>query len=319
MSRSRAAVLIGLAACAAGCIGYLAGSGLSDGGATVTERRQEGEQRSASAPGQSEQEQLPHALDLAGVSGQERALLETVNTRLSEDGLADDWLVPLARHLGQADPDLAADIAAGFRGTRQALFLLHVAENLPGDSAAMSAWLDGRAGHPSHDELVEAAVNNLARQNVDAAAALVESLPDTDDDAAFDFARALATNNPEKAIALFADDTWDKGDIAAGWAEINPDEAIAWFAANGMYDHGNMLFDDLLEVLARTAPTRAVKILADYPASESDKSYPAAVLAGYLDEDEDALQLVADYGLDETFTMRRRAEMWERIDACPPI
>jgi len=233
--------------------------------------------------------------------------------------VGDEWLVALARHLGQANPDLAADVADGFRGSGQALFLLSVAENLPGDSAAISAWLDRHTGHPSHGELVEAAVNNLARRNVDAAAALVESLPDTDDDAAFDFARALATNNPDKAIALFADDTWDKGDIAAGWAEIDPDAAIGWFAANGMYEHGNMLFDDLLEVLARTAPTRAEKILADYPASESDKSYPAAVLAGHLDEDQDALRIIADYGLDKTFTMGRRAAIWERIDACPPI
>lgn len=85
-----------------------------------------------------------------------------------------------------------------------------------------------------------------------------------------------------------------------------------------MYEHGNMIFDDLLMVLARTAPARAEKILANYPASESERSYPAAVLAEYLDEDNDALRVIAHYELDEAFTIRRRAELWERIDSCPP-
>ena len=399
MSRSRAAVLVGLSACAAGCIGYLVGSGLSSDGATATEEPREGALWSPPVPDQSEQAGLAGALNQVRVSGQQRALLDAVDAWLAEDGptalitassderfepilqvmvelaarahphalvdaisrdtsgrllevakqgdvlldavsllvrdradpaqtadamrqlaraVGDACLVALARHLGQADPDLAAEVATGFAGTGQALFLLSVAENLPGDSAAIAAWLDRHSGHPSHSALVEAAVNTLARRDVDAAAELVQSLPTVDDDPAFDFIWELAANNPRKAIELFAGTAWKKGDIAAGWAEIDPDAAIAWFADNGMYEHGNMIFDDLLMVLARTAPARAEKILADYPASESEKSYPAAVLAEYLDEDNDALRVIAHYGLDEAFTIRRRAELWERIDSCPP-
>ena len=399
MPRSRAAIVICLLACGTGCIGYLIGSGVSVNGATGSEGRQQGTVTSSPARGQSSLDDLAQALDLAGVSGQQRAIFDAVNAWLLEDGSAalvkasDDerfepilqgmvelaarvspnalidamsrdssgrlaqvvpqgdlllatsilaradepaetavamrqlahtlgegeWLGALSRYLAQSDLELANDVADGFAGTSQALFLVSVAENLPHDAALVTAWLDRYAGHPTHNKLLEAAVNNLARRDVDAAAELVDSLSFAADEVAFDFTRVLATNNHGKAIELFSDRTWKKGDIAAGWAEIDPDAAIAWFAENGMYEHGNMIFDDLLMVLARTAPARAEKILADYPASESDKSYPAAVLAEYLDEDKDALRLVAQYGLDEPFTMRRRAELWERIDSCPPM
>lgn len=395
MTRSRAAIVIFLLACGAGCIGYLVGSGVSVNGATGSEGRQPGAVTSPPARGQSGLEDLVHGLDLGGVSGQQRAILDAVNAWLSEDGSAalvkasdddrfepilqgmvelaarvspnalidamsrdssgrlaqvvprDDlflatsvlaradvpaetanamrqlaqtlgegeWLGAWARYLAQTDLDLAIDVADGFRGTGQALFLLSVAENLPRDAASVTAWLDRYAGHPTHSKLLEAAVNNLARRDVDAAAELVESLSFAAHEVAFDFIPVLATNNPGKAIALFSNNTRD---IAAGWAEIDPDAAIAWFADNGMYEN-NMAFDALLMVLARTAPARAEKILADYPASELRRSYPAAVLAEYLDEDEDALRLIDHYGLDETSTMRRRAEIWERIDSCPPM
>lgn len=398
MSRSRAAIVICLLACGAGYIGYLVGSGMSVNGATRSEGRQ-GAATSPPARGQSGLGDLAHVLDVAGVSRQQRAILDAVNAWLSDDGslalvkasdderfepilqgmvelaarvnpnalidamsrdgsgrlvevvpqddlflatstLARDdvpaetanamrqlahtlgegeWLGALARYLAQTDLNLAVEVADGFRGTAQVLFLMSVAENLPHDAASVSAWLDRYAGHPSHSDLLGAAVNNLARQDVDAAAELVESLSFAADEVAFDFSRVLATNNPGKAIMLFSDKPLKKGDIAAGWAEIDPDAAIAWFADNGMYEHGNMIFDDLLMVLARTAPARAKKILADFPASESDKSYPAAVLAEHLDADEDALRLIAHYGLNETFTMQRRAEIWERIDSCPPM
>ena len=399
MPRSRAAIVICLLACGTGCMGYLIGSGVSVNGATGSEGRQQGAVTSSPARGQSSLDDLAQALDLAGVSGQQRAIFDAVNAWLLEDGSAalvkasdderfepilqgmvelaarvspnalidamsrdsngrleqvvtqddlllatstlaradvpaetanamqqlanalgeGDWLGALARYLAQTDLALAADVADGFQGSRQASFLLSVAENLPRDAASVSAWLERYAGHPSHGRLFGAAVNHLARRDVVAAAELVETLSFAPNEVAFDFTRVLATSNPRKAIMLFSDKPLNKGDIAAGWAEIDPDAAIAWFADNGIYEHGNMIFDDLLMVLARTAPARAEKILADYPASESDKSYPAAVLAQYRDEDKDALRLVAQYGLDETFTMRRRGELWERIDACPPM
>lgn len=399
MARSRAAIVICLLACATSCMGYLVGSAVSVNGAAESEGRQQGAVTSPPARGQSGLEDLVHGLDLAGVSGQHRAILDAVNAWLSEDGSAalvkasDDerfepilqgmvelaarvrpnalidamsrdssgrlaqvvprgdlllaasilaradepaetanamrqlahtlgegeWIGALARHLAQTDLELADDVADSFRGSGQALFLQSVAENLPRDAASVTAWLDRYAGHPTHGQLVGSAVNHLARREVDAAAELVESLSFAADEVAFDFTRVLATSNPGKAIELFSYRTWKKGDIAAGWAEIDPNAAIAWFANNGMYEHGNMIFDDLLMVLARTAPARAERILVDYPGSDSDKSYPAAVLAEYLDEDKDALRLIDHYGLDETFTMQRRAEIWERIDSCPPM
>ena len=245
---------------------------------------------------------------------------ETANAmqQLSRTLGGGEWLGALARYLAQNDLDLAVDIGDGFRGPGQALFLLSVAENLPLDAAAVAAWLDRYAEHPSHGKLLEAAVNQLARRDVEAAAELAESMFGAGDDIAFDFARALAVNNPEKAISAFAGNGRENEDIATGWAEIDPDAAISWYLDNGMYQGGNMTFDALLEVLARTDPARAEKILVDYPGSESRKSYPAAVLAEYLDTDADATRIIAAYGLDEISTMRRRAELWEGIESCPP-
>ena len=397
MSRSSAAIAICLLACGTGCIGYLVGSGISVDGATESEGSQQGAGRPPPAGGQSGQADLSQVLNLAGLSAQQRAILDAMNAWLWEDGsralikasdderlepflqgmlelaarahpnalieamsrdtsgrlmqivsqgdlflatatlartgepaetanamrqlshtLGGEWLGALARHLAQTDLDLAVDIGDGFRGTGQALFLLSVAENLPHDAAAVAAWLDRYAEHPSHGKLLEAAVNHLARRDVEAAAELAESMFGTGGDIAFDFAGALAVNNPEKAISAFAGDRWKNEDIATGWAEIDPDAAISWYLDNGMYQDGNMTFDALLEVLARTDPARAEKILVDYPGSESDKSYPAAVLAEYLDADADATRIIAAYSLDEIFTMRRRAELWEGIESCPP-
>ena len=261
---------------------------------------------------------LLHATGLLARDANARAETAEAMRYLASSLGTENWLAALAKHLARTDPDVAADLASGLKGSGQAWFLASAAENLPSDGAVVAEWLDRHRGFWFHDRLVEVAVNSLARRDVEAAAELATSMLAAGKDVSFDFARTLAANDPEKAISLFAHNKRRQEDIAAGWAEMDPEAAVSWYVENGMHERANMGFDDVLQVLARTDPERAEQILANYPASESDKGYPAAVLAEYLDTDEDASRIIAAYGINETFTMRRRAELWERIESCPP-
>ena len=233
------------------------------------------------------------------------------NVRFSGDGLNS-----LARRWGQSDFEAANAFADTLTGSKRALFLTGLAGATEGSKEELLAWVSRYEGEPAYPDLMVSVVQRFAQEDVGAAMALIETLPERIQPASYgSVVRSLAFGDPEAAVALLEEignesvrdnlvpvvsQLWARNDAesALEWArDLSPgrprDQAIASIASALVNLETDLDIDHVIEVIDEI----------EDPELRKNSVWP---LLFQVESDDEAIRIGRDYGVDRNHVLAIR-------------
>ena len=233
------------------------------------------------------------------------------NVRVSGDGLNS-----LARRWGQSDFEAANASADTLTGSKRALFLTGLAGAMEGSKEELLAWVSRYEGESAYPDLMVNVVRRFAQEDVGAAMAFIETLPQRLQPASYrSVVRSLAFGDPEAAVALLegignesvrdnlvplVSQLWARNDAesALEWArDLSPgrtrDQAMASITSSLTRSDTDLDIDHVIEVIDEI----------EDPELRKNSVWP---LLFQVASDDEAVRLGREYGFDRDHVLAIR-------------
>ncbi len=228
--------------------------------------------------------------------------------------VAQRGLTQIAQVWGQRDFAAASEFADELSGSRRSSYLAGLAQ-AAGQMATdeLLDWISGYRNDPAYPQLVSAAAQRLARQDVDTALELVAGLPAESRLMSYEsMLPMIAMQDTEKAIEVLddIDDARVRAQltpmVASILARTDAKRALDWARDQEKGPLRDQAIAGVASVLAQTDPSAAKRAIEQIDDSSMRKG-PIMMLLQVAPSDEAAIRLGQEYGYDREMVITMRS------------